>query len=205
MSIEDKTNIPEQDYLTNVDDYKKLIKKTVLNGVRDKDRYKKNIDNISYNLKYLELLDQQLKRRIILNRDSKELVLDDVLKKNMYKNFVITSMEIINAILYLIFKEKGLDKEAKTTLSNKIKYLEETDSLGLNCYDKLHNLRKYRNKVHIIIDKYDQNSNDEENVYDTDWFTFDDIVYKEMKTVLKDILLNNTEDDTHEETLYFLD
>lgn len=205
MSIEDKTNILEQDYLTNVDDYKKLIKKTILNGVRDKDRYKKNIDNISYNIKYLELLDQQLKRRIILNRDSKELVLDDVLKKNMYKNFVITSMEIINAILYLIFKEKGLDKEAKTTLSNKIKYLEETYSLGLNCYDKLHNLRKYRNKVHIIIDKYDQNSNDEENVYDTDWFTFDDSVYKEMKTVLKDILLNNTEDDTHEETLYFLD
>ena len=54
--------------------------------------------NIAYNIQYLEFLDKQLN----------ELRLTSVLTKMIYKNYIITSMSIIEAIFYCLLEERNL-------------------------------------------------------------------------------------------------
>lgn len=54
--------------------------------------------NIAYNIQYLEYLDKQLN----------ELRLTSVLTKMIYKNYIITSMSIIEAIFYCLLEERNL-------------------------------------------------------------------------------------------------
>lgn len=55
------------------------------------------ISDIAYNLQYLQYIDKQLK----------ELQLTTVLKKMLYKNYVITGISIVESIFYNLLKSKN--------------------------------------------------------------------------------------------------
>lgn len=71
--------------------------------------------NIAYNIQYLQFISKQLN----------ELRLTSVLKKMLYKTYIITGMAVLEAIFYCALKEKGyLAKESwkteKKYISNEI-------------------------------------------------------------------------------------
>ena len=83
-------------YPVLLDNYKEVIDKGALSNMDDKIRR-----NIGYSLQYLEFLDVQIK----------ELVLSGVIKTMIYKNYVITSVSIIESLLEEIIRFNKLQSK----------------------------------------------------------------------------------------------
>lgn len=83
-------------YPVLLDKYKSVIDKGALSDMDDKIRR-----NIGYSLQYLEFLDVQIK----------ELVMSGVIKTMVYKNYVITSVSIIESLLEEILRFNKLQSK----------------------------------------------------------------------------------------------
>ena len=79
----EKRHPKERYYVTKVDEFSHVVNSGLFLSSKETKR------NIAYSLKYLEFLKIQLD----------ELVLDDVMKKMIWKNFIITSISIIEVIM----------------------------------------------------------------------------------------------------------
>ena len=87
-----------------VNQYKNVISSGSLQNLEDEVR-----SNISYSLQYLEFLQLQLN----------ELNLHSMIKKMIYKNYIIISMSIIEAILEEMIKFNGLQTQVHFTIVGK--------------------------------------------------------------------------------------
>ena len=83
-------------YPVLLDNYKGVIDKGSLSNMDDKIRR-----NIGYSLQYLEFLDVQIK----------ELVMSGVIKTMVYKNYVITSVSIIESLLEEVIRFNKLQSK----------------------------------------------------------------------------------------------
>ena len=148
----------ERYYVTKVDEFSHVVNSGLFLSS------KKTKRNIAYSLRYLECLKIQLD----------ELVLDDLMKKMIWKNFIITSISVIEVIM----QDRTNNNKFGEKLLNEFR---EKNPLSLsdNDLDKLDDFRKLRNRVHIEI-KYDDD--------DTDWFMFGEKEYLEMKNLLYNFL-----------------
>ncbi|MEW4353407.1 hypothetical protein AB1I63_00665 [Streptococcus pneumoniae] len=154
-------------WLNSVDDYNKVFNHQLQNISKDSRK------NLLYNLKYLEYLQLQLD----------ELVLDSVIEKMIWKNYIIIAYSVIE----LIFQEKaGTLDFGKKALDKVIK--ENSLDLTKEQIDIIQNNRKLRNRVHLLVKSED---------VDTDWFAFNKEEYLTMKSMLFSILssskVSNTE------------
>ena len=158
MLKSEKLHPAERYYVTKADEFSHVVNSALFLSS------KKTKRNIAYSLRYLEFLKIQLD----------EMVLDDLIKKMIWKNFIITSISIIEVIMQ--------DRTNNNKFGEKLlKEFKEKNPLDLNEKDlnKLDDFRKLRNRVHIEI-KYDDD--------DTDWFMFGEKEYLEMKNLLYNFL-----------------
>ena len=150
-----------------VDDFELLlISKMLINGNPG------IIKNICYSLQYLQYICFQVE----------QLKLHNVITLLLYKNFIITSMSIIEAIFYLILNEKKLENYEEKEFIRKIKgnkikindkyYIFNIDIYGLcepkktqMTFDtmikkvKSNNILSSNPKIYIYIDKYRNSRN----------------------------------------------
>jgi len=154
----EKRHSKERYYVTKVDEFSHVVNSGLFLSSKETKR------NIAYSLKYLEFLKIQLD----------ELVLDDVMKKMIWKNFIITSISVIEVIM----KDRTNNNKHGKELLNEFR---EKNPLNLsdNDLNKLDDFRKLRNKVHLEIKYVDDN---------TDWFKFEEKEYLEMKNLLYNFL-----------------
>lgn len=148
----------ERYYVTKVDEFSHVVNSGLFLSSKETKR------NIAYSLKYLEFLKIQLD----------ELVLDDVMKKMIWKNFIITSISIIEVIM----KDRTNNNKHGKELLNEFRKKNPLN-LSDNDLNKLDDFRKLRNKVHLEIKYVDDN---------TDWFKFEEKEYLEMKNLLYNFL-----------------
>ena len=87
--------------------------------------------NISYNIQYLQFIDFEFK----------ELKLHSVIEKMLYKNFIIVSISIVEAIFYYILKSNNQvstnNKELLYNTSSKKKYLEDDLIIETHVYKQI--------------------------------------------------------------------
>lgn len=123
--------------------------------------------NLSYNLQYVEYLQQTLN----------ELSLSAVLEKLTYKSYIVSAVGIIEAVLYHVVKASGKKQEKLVRI---LKALESRALLGADpeIYEDLHRFRKLRNKVHIY------ESRDE---IGTDYASFGIEEYLEIRQIVFDL------------------
>lgn len=208
-------------YPTSVENLNSLLEKVIYQGRGFVHVYALR-KNISYNLQYLEFLDQ-----ILL-----DIKLSGVLTKQIYKNFVIVGCSIMESLLaYLLIKaghykmtnwelknviqgqEKNVEEERiridchlyrklKTKKRKKmdfdamIKKAESKKILGSehSIYAKLQYLRKLRNKVHLhIIDE----------PTDTDWNAFQLQHLRAMGQVIHSVFTSSIFKPSKKEQKYF--
>ena len=163
--------------------------------------------NISYNIQYLEYIMHinELERK---NQNYSTTVV----MKMRYKSFVIVAMGIMESIFVSLLEDKKLlpydyekkrkkeiqinDKEFKVSyikqLTNKFQRLPFEEVIELisknnileledNQYEVLKELKKLRNKVHL---------EKATNYFESDYNSFDHIIYNKTKNILYQILSN---------------
>ena len=107
--------------------------------------------NISYNIQYLEFIDFELK----------ELRLHSVITKMLYKNFIITSISIVEAIFYYILKSNHQvstnNKELLYNTSSNKKYLNDDLIIETKVYKKVEPI-EIEMKFETMIQKMEKKS-----------------------------------------------
>lgn len=148
-------------YPVLLDNYKEVIDKGALSNMDDKIRR-----NIGYSLQYLEFLDVQIK----------ELVLSGVIKTMIYKNYVITSVSIIESLLEEIIRFNKLQSKD---------YFEvQGGSIDSNEFKDLDGkLKKIRTQILVKLDKPKEIQ-----------MKFDDIIKKIQSKNKKNKILNVNHD-----------
>mgnify|MGYP006274180277 CR=1 FL=1 len=198
-----KINLP---WATGVDKYRDNLDLIIPQG------YLKNriqfLTNISYNLQYLQFLDQLFKN---------EADLHPTVRKLNRKTFIVTGMSIVEALLWYILKknnkhktksyEKVWEKESSTfslkgsqyrivnrieykrdepiesemrfyQMKNKVKDKALLGDVSSEIYANLNLLNKLRNKIHLQSLNY---------FFETDWNSFDTDKVKLMKKTLYEL------------------
>ena len=209
-TLEKVNNIKLEDrwYPTAVTRFELLFGRGILDGM-PKDLRK----NIAYSLQYLEYLEIQVK----------ELKLSSVIYVMIYKNYIITSMAIIEGIFNYILKATGNWKQkewelVKTINSNPVNCFEENIKIETNIYKKIdkfndsmdfesmikkmetkklldipHDAFPYIKRLKRLRNKVHIQINDYDG--DNDWNTFQKIDYLWVKYILYTILTNKNFDN----------
>lgn len=128
------------------------------------------ISNISYTFQYITYLDKKLK----------EEDLSSVIRSLLIKDYIINSMSIIEALLFLLIKQSKVNIK-KYSFNNLLITTKKYNLLDIDIIN-INNLRKLRNKVHIY---------DVKKACNTDYNTFNIKEFTLMKNILKSIILNN--------------
>lgn len=128
------------------------------------------ISNIAYSIQFLEFIEKELK-----NNNT------NVIHKMLIKDYIVNAMAIIESALYLVCQKEQIIKHSKIKLIQLINIVEKNNLLEISADDlnKLKELKKMRNKIHIYSSK-------ESN--QTDFNSFKDIDYEFMKYILYKIL-----------------
>lgn len=183
------------------------------------------VKNLSYNIQYLEFLDNTLKEEI-----------HATLRMEFIKTYVIIGMSIIESVLYYFLKSNKLHKtnnyreittlntndkkvgqtwlraetklfekidipiEVEMNLDSMLKKAESHKILGNDnsIYIELNRLRKLRNKIHLYLI---------EQKLDTDWNNFQDNELNMIKSSLRKVIFSsvfNQEDQRKKELFDFL-
>lgn len=128
------------------------------------------ISNISYTFQYITYLDKKLK----------EEDLSSVIRSLLIKDYIINSISIIEALLFLLIKQSKVNIK-KYSFNNLLITTKKYNLLDIDIIN-INNLRKLRNKVHIY---------DVKKACSTDYNTFNIKEFTLMKNILKSIILNN--------------
>lgn len=180
-----------------VNSLESIVSKGLLNGIA-----KNTKKNIVYNLEYLEYIQLQID----------ELKLHSVIKKMLYKNYIIISMSIIECIFHTILKKNDSFRKRGWELVRKVSSNNFTDETGeykleTNIYKKIipvddemnfdsiikkiekkkfldleHTTFPYINKLKKLRNKVHLQINDHN--YDNDWHNFNETDYLWMKYTL---------------------
>lgn len=134
---------------------------------------KELIKTLSYNLQYLHFLEETYHQTYHTS----------VLATMFFKSYVITSVSVIEVLLFCFLKEKKLYRsKMKKKLDLMIEKAKATNAWNKydDWYDELNRLRKLRNSVHInITDICDGN---------TEYWKFNYSDYESAKNALSDVL-----------------
>lgn len=145
------------------------------------------LNNLSYNLQYIEFIEKELK----------ELQPSSVLIKMLQKTYVITAGSIIEGILINIIISHGWSKKEpkKISFADAIKIIEkkcEENNFDTDIIDKIDRIRNLRNKVHLTHKSpEDKTSQKENNILDHDYNAFDKNIKAETGAVLYTILTSS--------------
>ena len=145
--------------------------------------------NIIYNLQFIEFI----------GKCFKDLHLGGVLQNMLIKSFVISSISIIESILYFNFKDKmnlknKNDYKFIDLIENAKKHKLYNDN---DSYSQLEKLSKYQDKVRIFFDS---------NNSGTDFISFDNSIMEDTMICLHMVLQSwlQLSDEENKKYLYFL-
>lgn len=163
-------------------EYRKILK------INTKDKATELLlNNLSYNLQYIEFIEKELK----------ELQPSSVLVKMLQKTYVITAGSIIEGILINIIISHGWSKKEPKNISfaDGIKIIRkkcEENNIDTGIIDKIDMIRNLRNKVHLTHkSSEDKTSQKENNILDHDYNAFDENIKAETGAVLYTILTSS--------------
>lgn len=149
------------------------------------------LNNLSYNLQYIEFIEKELK----------ELRPSSVLVKMLQKTYVITAGSIIEGILInIIISHKWSNKKPKNIYFaeavNIIREKCEENNIDTDILDKINRIRDLRNRVHLTHEKTnaspeDNNLQQENNILDHDYNAFDKNIKTETGAVLYTVLTSS--------------
>ena len=128
------------------------------------------VSNICYTFQYIIYLENKLENDNV----------SSVLKSLLIKDYIINSISIIEAILYLIIKDNSINIK-KYNLNILLIITKKNNLLKIDI-NSINELRRLRNKVHIY---------DVKKASNTDYNSFNLKEFKLMKNILKTIILNN--------------
>lgn len=127
------------------------------------------VSNICYTFQYITYLDKLIKEKKTTT----------VIKSLLIKDYIINSIALIEAIIYLLILDNKIEM-SNYNFNNMLKIINKYNIILIDI-NNLNNLRKLRNKVHIYSIKEAKN---------TDYNLFNIKEFNLMKNILKEIILN---------------
>jgi hypothetical protein len=218
-TLEKKNNICYDDRWspTSVPAFEEILSQGMLTNMKKELR-----KNIAYSLQYMQFLELQIK----------ELTLHGVVKKMVYKNYIVTGVSIIEGVFYHLLKSNGAWRQKEWELINIVKSNEYTENgkrlkMESQIYKKIdpvddemnldsiikkmesksiinlkHGAYPYIKKLKRLRNKVHLIIN--EHPDDTDWNNFQDIDYFWMKYTLYNVLIDEAFENSKGKFIEFL-
>lgn len=130
-------NYIEKWYPINIDRYR-----TALNITETEPYYTHLLNNLTYNIQYLEFLEKEIS----------ELELSSTLQRILNKNILVTGVSILEGIFLYLANIHQLGKPKSRQFANLIDYLRKNPDIldmGTDIYDTLDEIRDLRNSIHL--------------------------------------------------------